>query len=344
LLADCLRAWNNEGLLRRDCRSTASTARRVQAMVHKHKWIEAAPHERLTKAARRALGSRLELVAHHLPEAARSDALEPEAVHQLRVSTRRAWAALDCYGEVLPQKAGDWMRKQVKRIRRAAGDARDLDVLAARLRRVASHDGADWQALLEHIDECRQRARQPVAELWRRLKARHFRRRIGELVRGVRWRRGCHDSEEPSFAQAARDRMREASGAFFIGSSGGLSDLAALHEFRILGKRLRYAMELNHAAFGPEFRDELYPQMEEVQEKIGATLDHATAIERFEDWLAHCDDPRLTAPIQQLLADERTALTASRHEFGLWWTDERAKQFQRRFDDALTQPFVERVA
>ncbi|HEY5311406.1 MAG TPA: CHAD domain-containing protein [Pirellulales bacterium] len=311
-------------------------------MVHKHKWIEAAPHERLSKAARRALGSRLDLVAHYLPRAAESDA--PEPVHQLRVSTRRAWVALECYREILPPKAGDWMRKQLKRIRKAAGGARDLDVLAARLRGETPHDGASWQALLSQIEDRRQQARKPVVELWQRLASKHFRRRIRELVHGVRWRRACHGSDEPSFAEAARDHMREVSDAFFSASSGDLSDIRVLHEFRILGKRLRYAMELNHSAFGPEFRDKLYPQVEEVQEKIGATIDHATAIDRFEDWLAHGDDPRLRAPLERLLADERAALAANRDAFGQWWTEERAKQFQGQFDDALTQPFAERVA
>ncbi|HEX4148104.1 MAG TPA: CHAD domain-containing protein [Pirellulales bacterium] len=318
---------------------------RVEAMAHKGKWIDGTePHDRLTKAARRALRSRLELVWHHLPRAAKGDAADPDPVHQLRVSTRRAWAALECYREVVPPGLDRWVRKQLKRIRKAAGDARDFDVLALRLHGQQPEGDADWQFLLARINECREQARQPVKELWQRLRGKHFRRRIGELVKRVHWRPDGHGSEEPGFAQAARDRMREVADAFFIASSGDLSDLSNLHEFRILGKQLRYAMELYHAAFGPEFRGELYPQIEEVQEKIGVTIDHATAIERYEDWLACWDEPRLAAPLGELLQRQRTALAASRQSFAQWWTDERAKQLQQQFDEALTRPFVERVA
>jgi len=317
----------------------------VQVMAHKGKWIEGAkPHDRLTKAARRALRSRLETVWHHLPRAAKSDTTDPDPVHQLRVSTRRAWAALECYRDVLPTGPGRWIRKQLKRIRKAAGDARDFDVLALRLRAERPQGDADWQLLLDRIDQCRQDARQPVEELWHVLRAKHFRRRIGALVKRVRWRPACEDGDEPAFAAAARDRMREVADAFFIASAGDLSDIAYLHEFRILGKQLRYAMELYHGAFGKEFRGELYPQIEEVQEKIGATIDHATAIKRYEDWLAHWSEPRLEAPLKHLLEQQRLALAASRDEFSQWWTPERAKQLQRKFDEALTQPFVERVA
>lgn len=314
-------------------------------MAHKGKWIEGAePHERLTKAARRALRTRLELVWHHLPRAAKSDASDPEPIHQLRVSTRRAWAALECYREVLPAGHGRWVRKQLKAIRKAAGDARDFDVLGLRLRGELPPDDADGQLLLARIDECRQQARQPVAALWHRLRSKHFRRRIGELLKRIHWRRACDDGDEPMFAAAARQRMREVADAFFIASAGDLSDIAYLHEFRILGKQLRYAMELYHGAFGKEFRGELYPQIEEVQEKIGAAIDHATAIERFEDWLARWNEPRLAAPLKRLLERERVALAASREEFTQWWTAERAEQLQRDFDEALTQPFAERVA
>lgn len=308
----------------------------------KNKWVEAAPHEPLTVAARRALRSRLNLVADALPVAARSDVLDPEAIHQLRVSTRRAWAALDCYDQVLPQRAGQWIRKQLKRIRKVAGGARDLDVLGLRLRSEAGAQRAQCHALLVHVEELGRRARKPVAELWALLKEKRFRQRIRKLVNGVGWQGDCLD--EPAFADAARQRMRELAGRFFAAATGNLRDTRLLHEFRILGKRLRYAMELNHAAFGPEFRDVLYVQLEEIQERIGATIDHAAAIERFEMWLAKWDDPQLVVPLQRLLAGEQAALATSRDTFARWWSEERTKQFERQFHETLKQPLVERVA
>ena len=57
-----------------------------------------------------------------------------------------------------------------------------------------------------------------------------------------------------------------------------LSDVANLHQMRISGKRVRYAMELLAGAFDDSFRTELYPIYAEVQELLGTINDHATAI------------------------------------------------------------------
>ena len=55
-----------------------------------------------------------------------------ERVHQLRVATRRAAAALDLYHDFVPRKIAKKMDARLKRIRRTAGDIRDCDMLLAR--------------------------------------------------------------------------------------------------------------------------------------------------------------------------------------------------------------------
>jgi CHAD domain-containing protein len=44
-------------------------------------------------------------------------------------------------------------------------------------------------------------------------------------------------------------------------------DFPAFHNFRICGKRLRYAMELLAGALPPEFHDTLYSVVQRLQEK-----------------------------------------------------------------------------
>jgi hypothetical protein len=61
-----------------------------------------------------------------------------EHVHQLRVATRRTLAAFEAFHAVIPAKRRDWFEKRLRRLRRAAGEARDLDVLTERL----THDSA----------------------------------------------------------------------------------------------------------------------------------------------------------------------------------------------------------
>src|SRR4051812_42557814 len=104
-------------------------------MASSGKWIDGISAETtVVDAARRSLELRLAVVAHSLPLAAYLAEHDIEHVHRLRVATRRAAAALKLYGECLPQKSVRWFKKRLRQIRRAAGEARDLDVLIQRLR------------------------------------------------------------------------------------------------------------------------------------------------------------------------------------------------------------------
>ena len=52
-------------------------------------------------------------------------------------------------------------------------------------------------------------------------------------------------------------------------ATGDLGDYAHLHQVRIAGKRLRYAMEVFADCFSLSFRETLYPRIEEMQEISG---------------------------------------------------------------------------
>src|SRR3954466_9022178 len=98
------------------------------------KWIEGIGSENpVEEAARRSLEPRLAAVARCLPLAAHLAEHEFEHVHRLRVATRRACAALKLYKQLLPEKPARWLKRRLRKIRKAAGDARDLDVLSRRL-------------------------------------------------------------------------------------------------------------------------------------------------------------------------------------------------------------------
>src|SRR5262245_41447558 len=100
------------------------------------KWIDGiGPETPVEEAARRSLEPRLAAVSHMLPMAAHLASHDIEHVHRLRVATRRATSALKLYRECVPPKRYRWLKKRLRSVRRAAGDARDLDVLAGRLMR-----------------------------------------------------------------------------------------------------------------------------------------------------------------------------------------------------------------
>src|SRR5215470_7965644 len=148
------------------------------------KWINGiAPDGSVVDAARVSLSARLTAVAHWLPLAAYHADQDIEHVHRLRVSTRRAVATLRLYRDWLPDKKRRSIKKRLKKIRRAAGDARDLDVLGDYVKTelaeraipvlvdIKELRASAQPAILVEAEKCRQEDR--------------FVRKIGELLDGI---------------------------------------------------------------------------------------------------------------------------------------------------------------
>ena len=106
-----------------------------------------------------------------------------------------------------------------------------------------------------------------------------------------------------------------------------------MHALRICGKRVRYAIEIFVGAFGPEMRQEIYPIVAEIQEKLGKIIDHVTAAGLYADWLDRVDDPDVAELLRPLIAEEHQAIDQGRHEFLAWWTAGRSADLRRRFDE-----------
>ncbi len=168
----------------------------------------------VTKAARLALGERLPLVWHYLPLAAEHHRENVEYVHQLRVATRRAAAAINVFTDTLPKRRRRWFVRQLKHIRRAAAKARDLDVLSQRL--IQQHPSG-YEAVFDEIERHRSAAQEPVVYVYERIADKRFVLRAGELIDRARWRgRGS----TPKMAKAARRVLRPIVRRFPRGSTG----------------------------------------------------------------------------------------------------------------------------
>jgi CHAD domain-containing protein len=92
---------------------------------------------------------------------------DPEGLHQVRVASRRARAALDL---VRPELYPAYRRgaRRLKRLTRSLGLAREMDVHAARLEALAERvpgmaTGAALEHALEVLEERRRRARKTMA-------------------------------------------------------------------------------------------------------------------------------------------------------------------------------------
>src|SRR5262245_42909399 len=116
------------------------------------KWISELRAETPTvDAARRVLGLRLQSLRDAVGCALHERDEELENVHQLRVASRQASAALDVFSVCFEKKACRSTAKTLRKLRRAAGEARDWDVFIlkfARQLQPASRDDAPALDLL----------------------------------------------------------------------------------------------------------------------------------------------------------------------------------------------------
>jgi CHAD domain-containing protein len=324
--------------------ATTSTRRAESAGADRpEKWLAGCgPEDRTSDVALVTLQTRLHAVLHYLPLAAANADADIERVHALRVWTRRAAAALVLYRDWLPRRDFKWMRKQLKRIRRAAGQARDCDVLIERLKSTPA-DSARRRWLAAVTIERAEAQRAIVAVHDRLIRSSRFEEHIDRLLDAVR-RAGRAQSGTPSarFGQWARQTLRPIVDAFFAAlPTADPTDELALHQVRIRGKKLRYAMESLAGAFPDPFRTTLYPVLEALQDRLGTINDLVTARTRLEKQIDRAHG-RHGRGRKRLLGEVEARLVRARHDFAAWCTPELVGELRDGFAALLVEPEADR--
>jgi CHAD domain-containing protein len=294
------------------------------------KWIRDLPPELpLSEAARRVLLPRLAVVAEYLPLAKQECGRDPEDVHQLRVATRRADAALRIFRTCLRGKEYRSARQRLRVIRRAAGAARDQDVFLDGLRQRMGDTAASERAGLDFLIGYglgqRHAAQKELAALEEN-KARSFAEFVSDTLAGIDW---PHHRPEPRLAGLAGTLIPVLLGRLDATAAADLDDYDRLHQVRIAGKRLRYAMEVLVGCFGPSFREVVYPEVETMQEVLGLANDSHVAsqcLRRLREELRDHPDTwgRVGKGIEGLLRSHDFRLAEQRRQFLDWWQRWRA--------------------
>lgn len=293
----------------------------------------------LPEAARRVLSARLEAVRHYLPLALLEPDKDPEHVHQLRVGTRRAGAALAIFAPCLPAKIFEKARKRLRRLRRAAGAARDWDVflegLAARKHRVTGHrPGNDF--LLGHALGQRIAAQAQLQEA-SPLPLISFERLIARTIDAVQ------QAEAGTLTEMARPHLLGLVNELDEAFGTDLENYENLHRVRILGKRLRYAMEVFASCFPHSFKEEIYPMVEEMQEILGHANDsqvaqqHLLLLQTKVRAARPADWKRFQPEIEGLLRYHQRRLPQERRRFLVWQEKWRKSGGRARLIDMLTE-------
>ncbi len=248
----------------------------------------------------------------------------------LRVSTRRAVEAVRVFSELISDAVRGDLLADLRRLRVAADEARNLDVLCAEFVRCATGSCEETcRQIADTLRQRREKAQQPMLVLYRELAAGGFSERIAGLLKAIKSE--VSRKSEPTFAWQASRYLEPVVKKFLRASKADLSDDEALHRLRIRTKKLRYTMEIVAVAFAPRFRQKLYRQVSAFQDVMGMVNDHATAKALFSDWVATTDDLQQAAFFRGILLAETKAHEDLRQALYAMWTPHAVKKLRQQF-------------
>jgi CHAD domain-containing protein len=248
---------------------------------------------------------------------------DPEAVHRMRVASRRLRAGLPVFSRCFPPKTYQKISRGIRRITRDLGDARDLDVQIRYLEGILSnHKGGDDQAMegclaLLSGTRGRREALQPkVVADCARLDQKGVIALLEQRI-GV-WKKASRPSDTSLPGQFPIRRAQRAierrikkltSYAPMVQDPGAME---AHHAMRIAAKRLRYLLEVYTSLYNKEFKP-IVRRLKTLQEILGNIHDCDVWIMELQEALENGQgnagglDPVLEKGMAFVLIDRRRA-------------------------------------
>ena len=210
-----------------------------------------------------------------------------EFVHRMRVASRRLRQRLALFAAILPERKSEAWVKEVKRLTRALGAARDRDVQIELLEKLEAElaDAGKKPGYERLLLRMRQRRAKEQKKVIHALDRAETGGELAEMERTFRQLRVAGEmrpeSARPTAALFAMARAAVAAGleqllAYEIYLSQPERGVE-LHEMRIAAKQFRYTLE----AFAPLFPDELKAEMKAMK----SVQDHLGDIHDCDVWI-----------------------------------------------------------
>jgi CHAD domain-containing protein len=288
------------------------------------KWISGLRGDMpVREAARLVLTLRLRVVLDRLPAAVERADADVEHVHQLRVGTRRGGAAVRIFADSLSTKLYRKANRTLRAIRRAAGAARDWDVFLEMLEARSGRSDAKGLPGIDVLLGFGHGQRVSAQEHLRQAtegKAEKLQKLLVEIADSL-----SDDAKAPALRELAVPMLEQLVREFEEAARGDLREYDALHQVRILGKQMRYAMELFESCFAPAFREEIYPCVVDMQDILGLANDSHVAGQRLADLRKRLERtqpaqwPRYRTAFDRLQQYHRRRLPEQRRQFSKWW-------------------------
>ena len=220
------------------------------------------------------------------------EGLEPEALHQMRVASRRLRAALKVFRDFLPVREGQSLNRSFRWIAGVLGEVRDLDVYAENFDRysqaISTEDRECLAAYVRDLESQRRRARK---KLLTALSSRRYQRLVERTGRFL--------DKGPAKSLLQGDRARPIAEVGHDLIEGRLKKFLRrgreigehpkpqqLHDLRIHCKRLRYSLEFYLPVYGDGGLGPLIKKLKRLQSLLGDHQDACIASERLRAFSA----------------------------------------------------------
>jgi CHAD domain-containing protein len=293
------------------------------------------PDDHIAEAGRKVMRFHLARMIEHEPGVRAG--VDNEAVHKMRVATRRQRAAWRVFGEAFRKGRTKRYRQGLRETAQRLGAVRDLDVQL---------DAADAYRADTAVTE--QRSLEPLLAAWRQhrddarvlllreLDSAGFRRWLDDYIDFVRTEGAAVLPVLPVQPHRVRDTAPSRIWTAYEGVRSCESvlrwaDVATLHELRIAAKWLRYSMEFAREALGPD-ADPLIERVTALQDHLGLMNDANVTASMTRTFLVeHAGE--LSAPesaaIGRYLVDREKEVARLRRTIGPTWRGVAGLRFRR---------------
>jgi CHAD domain-containing protein len=203
------------------------------------------------------------------PRAVRGDA---DAIHRVRTASRRLRETLPVVAAAVPDSDADRVRRDARRLTRALGVVRELDVALEVLGDGAggrTWTGPDAVRVRRVLTTARAREGRAMRAKLRVLNRNDWRTRTEALIASLA---DATTARVPETVLAQRLRRRAAGLRRTVAAAGTLYAPEALHRVRIAAKKLRYSLELTRDIAGAPVAA-LIVSLVDVQSRLGRIHD-----------------------------------------------------------------------
>lgn len=249
-------------------------------MIDENSEVDATRDDSIGASVQRLLQMRRDAVIERLADVAKKRGERRDAVHQLRVSTRRAEATLEFFLPWIANKPVERLRKQLSKLRKATGKVRNGDVLKKLIREAPITRKADLKSRIKKEQKKALRRLERVLGQMRD-KDKHA-RAWKAVIRSIEAAPAESAAVGPRFTCWTQSQLSLWLSAFAAEMPHATQTFEQLHAFRLAGKRLRYALELlAEDAFPPVSETALF--FKELQTRLGEVCDQELLRQTIEN-------------------------------------------------------------